>query len=717
MNIYRLFCVFFIGLFLMPIYGYSQKQKDSTAIINKINSLNFNYYQSINKSPLSSLNYAEEAFSYFDSIASIELKFKIATNFATALFINEHYNQALSILDKIELLKTPKNNKALYYTLRGLVETDLNRTLQAEDNYKKALQLYKELKDIDNEFTVLNNLGLLYNNIGDYKRSLESYIGCYAIIKDLEVQVDRYKYYMNVGTVSYNLNDFTNALDSYESALEEAVEKKDTLRIFKAYEKIARSHVEINKPDIAINNYNKSLEGYTKLGLKKEASNILLSLGDIYYLKNKKEEAFKLYKKAQNIAQENSFTQENCQSSLRLAEYYLEELNFDKAESYYKDVIENAETITNLELLKKAYKGLYQVEKYNNNALRSLSYLENYLKYDTEIRESQLITQNEQIEIQFNLKQKELELEKNELQLENRKQQVQGLIIFTVLIALLLILILTSYFQKRKAEKLLSTQNTKINIQNKELVLTNKEIKARRKELIDLNKIKDQLLSIIAHDVKSPMTDLYNLLFILRHNLNALHKDELKKNLAIIESSTSNLLNLLNNILNWTISQSSGIQIKISSFSLNELISTNLKLVESSIVAKDLTVTFNPSKTLNMFTSDLNIVDFALRNILSNAVKFTNNKGSIHITLIEHSHSQIEIRVADSGIGFNEDIHTLLKENTERVPTTLGTNTEKGYGIGLSLCKKMLSKIDSQIVYEENHPSGSVFSLHLTSMN
>ncbi|WP_418603534.1 tetratricopeptide repeat protein [Hwangdonia sp.] len=705
-----------MGFFFVPSTMFCQNQKDSLNIVNKINVLSFNYSQSINNSPLSSLNYAEEAFSYYNDIASTRLKFKVATNFATALYLNEDYNKALTVLDTIKSLKITKNDKALYYTLRGLNETNLNLPLQAESNYKKALKLYIELKDKNNEFTVLNNLGLLYNNIGDYKRSLEVYIECYAIINDLEIQVDRYKYYMNIGTVSHNLNDFANALDSYTNALQVAVEKQDTLRILKAYEKTALSHFEVNELDVAINNYKKSLKGYIKLGLKKDASNILISLGDIYYKKNKKEEALNYYNDAQDIALKNNFIQVDYQSSLRLAEYYLEQSNFDKAELYFQKIVKNLKTITNLELLSKAYHGLYQIEKQRKNTLLSLRYLENYLKYDNEIRKSQLITQNEQIEVQFNLKQKELELEKNELQLKNRQQQIQGLIIFAALIALLLILILTFYFQKRKAEKLLSSQNTKINAQNRELVLTNKEIKSRRKELLNLNKVKDQLLSIIAHDVKSPMTDLYNLLLILRHNLSSLNKDELKKNLAIVESSTGNLLNFLNNILNWTISQSSGIQVKINSFSLNELVKNNLKLVESAIVAKDLNVTFTPNKTLDVFTSDLNIVDFALRNILSNAVKFTHNQGSIHISLVKLSTSQIEIKVADSGIGFKEEIHTLLKENTERVPAGLGTNTEKGYGIGLSLCKKMLAKIDSQIIYEKNTPTGSVFSLRLTSM-
>ena len=714
MKTFKLLLPFFIGIILMPqpLLG----QQDASATIDKINILNFNYYQSINKNPASSLDYAKEAFSYYDSIVSTELKFKITSNFATALYINESYSEALLVLDKIKALDLQDNNQALYFTLRGLVETDLNLTLQAEESYQKALKLYTELNDKNNEFTVLNNLGLLYNNIGDYKKSLESYINCYAIIKDLEIQVDRYKYYMNIGTVNYNLNDFGNALSNYDAALQDAIEKNDTLRIFKAHEKIAECNVEINKAETAIEHYNISLNGYLKLGLKKEACTILLNLGDIYNLKNNKEEALKYYKHTQSIAKDNNFALENHKASLRIGQYHLALSHFETAESYYLTIIESSETIANLELLKKAYNGLYQIEKHKNNNLFALKYLEDYLKYDSNIRENQLISQNEQIEVQFNLKQKELELEKNELLLENRKQQVQGLVIFAVLSALVLILILTFYIQKRKAERLLSIQNTKINSQNEKLVHTNKEIKAKRKELSDLNSIKDQLLSIIAHDVKSPMTDLYNLLVILRHNLNAIHKDELKKNLAIVESSTSNILNFLNNILNWTISQSSGIQVKLSSFSLNELINTNLKLVESSVVAKELTVTFKPHSKIDNIKSDLNIIDFALRNILSNAVKFTNKKGTIIIDLHELSSSMVEIRIADSGIGFNEDIHDLLKNNTERVPSALGTNTEKGYGIGLSLCKKMLAKIDSRIMYEQNNPSGSIFSLHLTLM-
>lgn len=724
MKFWQYIFIFFSGTFLLPQISFAQNKKDSLSIIDNVNVLNFNYYQNINKNPIKSLNYAKDAFSYFDNIDTNELKFKVASNYVTALFVNDRYKDALLILDKIENLNIKDNNKALYFTLRGLVENDLTQITEAEASYKKALDLYVKLNDTDNQFTILNNLGLLYNNIGDYKKSLKMYLDCYDIVNDLKIKVDRYKYHMNIGTVSNNLNDYKNALSSFKNALNEATNNNESLRVFRAKEKIAQVYLGLNKLDIAGKYYNEALTGYKQLGLKKDACTVLLNLGDIHYQKNDKDTALKKYENAKKIATSNNFEQELYSALLSMASIYKEQLKYSEASSLFKKIIAHKSSITNFATLKDTYKGLYEIEKDKNNTLLSLKYLENYLKYDTLVKENQLITQKEQIETQYTLKQKEHDLEKlevefdlNELKLKNKQQQFQGLIILSVLILLVLILLSILYIQNKKSQKLLSLRNKKINSQNEILTATNKEIKAQRKELSNLNKVKDQLLSIIAHDVKSPMTDLYNLLFILRHNVNAVSKDDLKKNLAVIESSTSNLLNLLNNILNWTISQSSGIKVKISSFSLNDLINTNLKLVESSVIAKELRVNFQPEKTLDFIESDLNIVDFALRNILSNAVKFTNKKGNITIETQTTSNHIIEIRIADSGIGFNEEIHDLLKKNTERVPVKTGTNTEKGYGIGLSLCKKMLSKINSKIIYEKNHPSGSIFILQLKHPN
>lgn len=703
--------------------GHTQEKKDSIITYKRIDSLSFIYYQNINKNPKASLIHAKEAFSFFHQINDTKRKFNVASNFATALFINNQYEKALSVLDKASTLNLADKEKALYYTLRGLVENDLSHISEAELHYRKALELYTTLDDKDNEFNVLNNLGLLYNNIGNYKKSLEVYLKCYDIMTSLKTDIDRYKYFLNIGTVNYNLNDYENALKSYNSALYEADKKDDSLRIYKAYEKIAQTNLALDSLVTALEYYKKTLKAYKQLGLKKDMSSILLQLGNIYYSLGEKETSLNYFKESKNISNENAYIQEEAEAMLKIGIYYQDQKDNNQAEFYFKKVIKKEPQVTNLEIIKSSYSGLYQIKKRQNKIKESLVYLEKQIEFDKIIRQKRLVNEQDQIEARFTLKKKELELDNlkinyqlNTLQLENQKQKVQSLITFVILTIIVLILILAFYFQKRKAEQVLAIQNKKINLQNEKLVLTNKEIKAKRKELIGLNKIKDQLLSIIAHDVKTPITNLYNLLTILRNHLDSLTKTELQKNLTVIETSTSNLLHFLNNILNWIINQSSGVQVKISYVSINDLIKTNLKLLESSIISKNITIIPPSNQSNKTIKSDLNIIDFALRNILSNAVKYTNSDGYIQINIKETHNKLIQIRVIDSGIGLKEDIHNLLKSNTERVQSFLGTNKEEGYGIGLSLCKKMLAHIDSEILYEENKPSGSIFILQLKPM-
>lgn len=704
-------------LLLTPLFSIAQI--DSIPVVDKVNLSNFNYYQTINRNPQQGLVHAKESFDYYDQLENIDLKFKVASNYITALYINERFNEAIKTLKAINSSELSQSSKALYYTLNGLVNSELNLLSEAEQSYRQALAIYIALNDKDNIFTIYNNLGILYNNIGDYKRSLDAFLSGSDHIEKVDSKIDVFKYYLNVGTVNFNLNDFDNALVSYKSALNAAINQSETLRIFKAHEKIGETYISLENLEEAFKNYEKALSGYTELGLKKESCNSLVNLGEISLLQNKSPKASEYFEKALQLAINNDFIQEKSIASLKISKLLFEKSLFLKAKPYLLKIIQDKNQIANIEVLSNAYSLLYQIEKQQGNNSAALNYLELFQETDTEIKNIQYSNQKEQFEIQSNLKQKEIELDNlqisynlNELQLENRKQQINGLIILSVLIAIVFMLVLRMFFQNKKTQRILSVQNEKINHQNKKLLLTNKEIKSQRKELSDLNVIKDQLLSIIAHDVKSPMTDLNNLLFILRHNIDTIQKEDLKNHLAVIESNTSNLLNLLNNVLNWTLNQSKGIKVNKSVFLVSELVQNNLNQIESSAVSKEINVEFRTKESDATVNSDYNIINFALRNILSNAVKFTNTKGKVLVDIIENNNS-VFIKIADNGIGFNEKVQVMLRNNSEKVPTTSGTNKEKGYGIGLSLCKKMLSEINASIQYEANEPKGSIFSIQI----
>lgn len=706
--------------FLFSVHGHGQRHVPNNDIA-AIDSLNKGYYRTINNNPTISLGYAQKAFSYFEKIQDERLKFRLAINYATALFINGDYEKAHLIINKAKGIAVGKKGKALYFTMLGLIENDLNHFTEAESAYKKALGLYTILEDKNNQFTVLNNLGILYNNIGAYNKALETYLKCYGLIDSLAADVDRYKYYMNRGTASYNLQDYTNALNSYRTALKTAVKNRDSLRIFRSYEKIAQTNLALGNLDQALYYYKKTLRSYSRIGLKKELIEVLLEIGNIYYAQGKEKTALDYFMRSHDLAhQKDHQVLEAAEASLRLGKFFLDQTEYEKAENYYKEVISiEAQTINPLVLM-SAYLGLYKIAQHNNNALLSLKYLKKYHQYDNETRQKQLANERKQIAALFNLKKKELELENlkanyqiREIQLDKKNQKITGLILFAILTSLVFFLILLLYIQKRKAQSQLIIKNKKIDIRNKTLKKINEDVKAQRKELSSLNAFKDQLLSIISHDVKSPLTNLSSLLHILRNNIEGMKKGELKKNLASIESDTVNLLNLLNNILNWTIGQSTGVKVKTTRFSVTELVRKNLALVESSMVAKDLTILFDPGDKAHFIKSDKNIVDLALRNILSNAVKFTGANGTIDIAITQKSNT-LAVKIADSGIGVKKEMLGHPQRNNVEAPFALNNGkVESGYGIGLSLCKMMLEKIGSEIVFENNQPSGAVFTLYI----
>lgn len=712
--------ILYLCLILISLNGHTQVFKEDHLLSQDLDSLNLKYYETINKNPRIGLTYAEKAFELSKTTSS-PIQFKTITNYATALYINEQFDIAYNIIQQAETLANNPEEKALYLTIKGLIANDLNKTTDAETAFKEALELYTSLNDKNNQFAVLNNLGLLYNNNGEYKKSLKAYLQCYDIINDINDEIDSYKYFLNLGAVSYNLNDYQNAQNSFLKALNEAREKNDSLRIYKANEKLAQTYMAIDSTAQALSFYKNTLPFYQRSGLKKDATNVLIQLGSINYSLGHKEKGWEYFKEAEILALQNGYVQNKALVFLKIAVYYKDKGILEDAENYLHKVIKMEGLIANLEILKLTYTELYAIARQRKDQASSLSYLEKASYYQDLIKEKHLISESDQIEARLSLKKKELELENlkinyelNELQISNQKQKIQGLVIFAILIGVLLWLSVAMYFQKRKSQKKLFIQNSKIQLQNKKLIDINTEIKSQRQELASLNLLKDELLSILAHDVKSPITNLSHLLFILRNSLDHLKKDELEKNLANIEVNSANLLNLLNNILNWIISQSKGIKVKITGFSLTELIKQNIKIVESSIVSKDLTIEFH-DHTDHIIHSDKNIIDLTIRNLLSNAVKFTPKNGIIKIEAVKVNDEMYHIKIIDTGIGFDERIHSMLKGNIEKVPVTSGTSKEKGYGIGLSLCKKMLLKINSKIVYEKNSPKGSVFIVHINT--
>lgn len=237
----------------------------------------------------------------------------------------------------------------------------------------------------------------------------------------------------------------------------------------------------------------------------------------------------------------------------------------------------------------------------------------------------------------------------------------------------------------------------------------NEELKRMLTELNQLNATKNKFFSIIAHDLKNPFHTIINFSGAIISNYHKYDTDKILGYIDVIKSSSTNASNLLENLLVWAQSQTGAIEFRPQNVNLNKLINDNIGIVQLQAIKKDIRITFDESSEVISYC-DENMVNTILRNLLTNAVKFTDINGEVHIN-VKNIQEIIEISIKDNGIGIEPSkIENLFKVGGTR---SLGTNKEKGSGLGLILCKEFIEKHKGKIWCESKVGDGSVFKFTL----
>jgi signal transduction histidine kinase len=233
-------------------------------------------------------------------------------------------------------------------------------------------------------------------------------------------------------------------------------------------------------------------------------------------------------------------------------------------------------------------------------------------------------------------------------------------------------------------------------------------VEERTNELVTANTVKDRLLSVMSHDIKSPLNSLRGILQIF--NMGAINQQEFVELTRQVEGDLNKTSLLLENILFWTASQLKGIDVKVEKFNVHQLVEENLHLFKSIADSKKITLSHNTPIKFEV-VNDRNILNLVLRNLLANAIKFTFDGGLVDIR-VTTTDKHFTLQVIDSGIGMDRGtIENLL--SSESTMSTSGTKNEKGTGLGLLLCKEYLHKTGGQLTVESTPGKGSTFTIQL----
>jgi len=594
------------------------------------------------------LIYAEDALMLADSIKDVE---RIAeANHISGLSWKLCGDNSTAIL---KLYHAAENYKVQNMQQKySIVLADIGETYRANGNHSISIEYLCSALTIQKELADSQNLAITYNRLA--ASNYEVFISQPSYQKFVKGANQGYEEIQRILETDIPLKQCLDSTLNFIENSEQIAKKLALDEIVISNNTILGATYaaifEFNKADSILNF---ALEMILRNKVEKEIPLIYYNFARLRMYEKRYEEAINFSLQAFDLAQKNETKIYRLLSSYLLGELY------QKVENYPAAI------------------------KYMNIAHEEISY---YYKNDLGLRINALQFQNE--------------LDKKESNLVLQRTKTKYLIHFVMYISIIFILFFASILLKNKKLKKLNLQ---LERKSHTIALQNEELKI-------LNAEKDKFFSIIAHDLKGPLGTFVSINDLILEEIEKKRIEKVKLLSGNLQIVSYHIYGLLENLLDWSRVQRNSIQYNPRPVRLNRLIEESVQLVSDGAKRKGINLTINTIENLEIVT-DPNMVQTILRNLASNAIKYTSEGGTVTVSA-KLKDDKALICVEDTGIGMSpEIIDGLFKLNGSS--NRLGTDQEPSTGLGLILCKEFVEKMGGEINIESEVGKGSKFSVTL----
>ncbi len=586
------------------------------------------------------------------------------------------------------------------YVILGSCYNHLNEEDSAMLYKRKALVAGRKANYPKGEANAANDIGLYLKEYGD----LDSAI--YYILQSIEIreanQIEKPLgiSYNNLALIYQANGDTTNAMLYYRKSDFISAKYQDYRVRSVVMTNLASVYDDMHKYDSAMYYYRLSLNLCDSLGDAKSMAGAMINLAVVFRNIGEFETAQRYLLDALRIKDSIGDINGIANASHELGETFRLQKQFDLSEKYLLRADTLAQKLRNKELQREVYRTYYKVYKETGKLALALEYLEKFDQLNNEILDEEKINAMEEMRTRFGTVKKEREnaqLREQQLVLEakNAEDARKQKILIGGVLALLIVLGLSVYAYRTKIKA-----NTQISKQNSTLKELNKKLIESEEELTALNATKDQLFSIISHDLGNPVNAIVNYNAVVQSKKESMSKEEMAQSLEKMNLTLRPLQEFLENLLQWSIQQKNGIRIRKEKFSITEVTDEIASLYNGSMSAKQLQLYTTAVGDVNVNT-DKNIARLVLRNLVGNAIKFSPAGGRIDVG-IDTQGGKLVISVADTGAGISkeklEKIHQGGIITSER-----GTAMETGTGLGLNLVREFLNALGGNLeIQSEN---------------
>ena len=636
----------------------------------------------------------------YDSVTSIyaaDYQFRFIVNYSLTLLQDSR-------------VKSNESYKATIFNSIGLNYWKLGELDSALHFLGKNIEIRERQNDTSALGKSYNNIGVLYWKKGNLEKAYFNFSKALVFREKKKDMMGMVLVLNNLGLIYQRLKYYSNAIEAITRALRIADSIDYKFGIGYSYRRIANLNLEKGDFNNFSLNADKALRIYKELNAEDDMAEVLNDYGRYYLLLKQYETAESYFRKSYDIAIKikDKFVEANSLSYL--GEASLLSGKYDAAKNYILKSLTLSIPRKFKVISSNNYHFLYKVYEKNKDIENALKCLKSYIALKDSLMDEAIISniadeKIKQVVLQSEAS-KQLLIKENELNLRQIKVQQRlnmFFILFIAAISLALVAIVRLYLKQKKLQSSLIVTNKKLNSLNSELQENNRLLE-------EANNTKNKLFSIIAHDLKNPFLSIYGFAEMIFIKAQKSTESELKKYSEILLESSKKLVQLIDNLTKWAQLHQSSFKPSPEEFNLFNEVELIIKQLKLNLELKNISLSLEVDPSALIF-ADKEMMATVMRNIISNAIKFTPPEGKIFIRS-EKDNRFFNIIIKDTGIGMGEELVKKIMDG-KHITSSLGTSNEKGTGIGLSICREFIL-LNKGLFFINSEPDrGSEFKISI----
>jgi signal transduction histidine kinase len=537
-----------------------------------------------------------------------------------------------------------------------------------------------------NSFQLQIDSGAANLHQGNYPTALNHFFNALKIGNEEKSVEKTASAHVSIGTTYYRMRDWDKALEHLNTAEEMTKKTGDEVRLADIFYKKGIVYDEIpGETQTAFTFLNKALNIYKKENNCEHLADIYNALAGHYYMQRKTDSVAYYAKLALEKYGKCGTVQQQAAMNINIASLLNSQLKHTEALEYNQKGIELARSINSFAQLRQGYKNLSETyaymkqydEAYRNRVL--------YDQYKDSVFSTEKSRFAEEMTAKYEGEKKDLMLAEKEIEITKQKFRFFGLVAALIIAIILIGSLYYIAFRRRVLNRRLS----------------------------ELNTSKDKLFSIISHDLKAPVIAQQNALNSLIENITTFDEMQILTSLKDFQSATDTQLDLLQNLLSWANMHTGRMTYKPVGFHLSEVIQESTKLYALLARNKGIEIDWELDSNCTVY-ADRQMIQTVIRNLINNAIKFTNENGKITLSCSQ-AENAVKVTVKDNGVGMSQEVLAAALGRGDKLTTT-GTQGELGSGLGLIICRELLERNNSSLHIESVAGEGSEVSFKLEAV-